>query len=190
MSASSYNSKYNFGVLKAAAGTGRAGAVISVSAADWGQAWLKDHVPSKTQTLDVIIAAKPKAGGAPFFQHVMIPVVLPRLAMLCGRKERAFKANQNIACNVQFHNPLPYDITNAVMSFSISGQSPQAQQQQSLSIPFSAQNWQDTASVEVDQHSRSTFKANFKLNGATGKQIIIAKLSSKELDGVSGIMEN
>jgi hypothetical protein len=188
MAASSYNSKYQFGTLKTATGSGAAGAIISITEADWAQDWLKKYVPTLTNTLDVIIVARPKTGGAAYMKHVMIPVIAPRLAMLCGRKERAFKKDQTIACNVQFYNPLPYKLNDVVMSFSISGQ-PTQQAQQKQSLAPSAVNWQDTESVEVDSTSRSTFQARFHLKGATGKQVIIAKLSSRELDGVAGIME-
>jgi len=193
-----------------------------VSAADWGAEWLKKHVPSKTLTFDVLLIAKPKStgmgashkAGAAFLKRVMIPVHLPRLAMLCGRKERAFKKDQTIACNVQLYNPLPYPITNAVMSFSISGQgsesmaqsvqttqkaigpSPQAQAQQSApaqqagsSAAVGAGNTLNTPIQEADPNSREIFKDRFHLNGAVGTQIIIAKLTSNELDGVSGVME-
>jgi len=161
--------------------------------ADWSADWLKKYVPSHTQTLDVIIVATPRVGVA-YIKHVMIPIIAPRLAMLCGRKERAFHKNQVIACNVQFYNPLPYSLTNAVMSFSISGQPTQTLQTQSkqeiapLALPAGVSDV-NTESVEVDSTSRSTFSAKFALNGATGTQVIIAKLSSNELDGVSGIME-
>ena len=83
------------------------------------------------------------------------------------------------------------------MSFAISGQSSANEQaltqslaQQKLSIPQTVQSTtQDTDATEVDPKSRSTFQARFPLNGAAGTQFIIAKLSSNELDGVSGVMD-
>jgi len=129
LSASSYNSKHEFGVLKKAEGTKFA--EIIVTGADWGAPWLKPYVPARTMTFDVLLVAKPKGGSskeAAFLKHIMIPVLPPRLGMLCGRKQRAFKKDQTIACNVQIWNPLPYPLPNAVMSFTISGQASQSEQ--------------------------------------------------------------
>jgi hypothetical protein len=188
MTAASYNDKHTFGVLKQTGGVN--GAEIAVTREDWGADWMKAHVPSKTLTIDVVMVATPKDGSASFLKRVMIPILPPRLAMLCGKKERAFRKDQTIACNVQFWNPLPYPLKKAVMSFSISGQASQGEktiEQQNLTIEPAPV--QETDAVDVDPTSRSTFKAKFKLNGATGSQLIVAKLSSDELDGVSGLMD-
>jgi len=197
LTAASYNSQHSFGTIKTAAGTtSTKGALIHITAADWGLAFIKDHIPSKTLTFDVLIVVKPKKGAA-FVKHLMIPVLTPRLAMLCGRKDRSYKKSGVIACNVVFQNPLPYALTKAVMSFSISGQGQvglvkeqvNAQTIQTHVGPeFTAEQF-DTDAIAVDPTSRSVFKAKFSLNGAVGKQIIIAKLTSEELDGVHGVME-
>jgi hypothetical protein len=186
MSAASYNSQWQFGVLKTESGT--KGAMIRVEAKHWGEDWLKTVIPAKTQTFDVLIVVKPAVGPA-FVKHIMIPVNLPRLAMLCGRKERAFHANQVIACNVQFRNPLPYSITGAVMTFSISGQSSKSEQiiKQIEAIEPSADAF-NTDPTNVDANSRTTFKARFQLNGAVGTQMIVAKFTSNQVDNVSGAM--
>jgi hypothetical protein len=166
--------------LKAIKGQGKE-LVLTVSEADWGHDWLKTYVPARTITFEILVSGEGTTTGI-FFKKTMVTASLPRLAMLCGAKER--KTGGKVACNVQFKNPLPYSLTNAVMSFSISGQS--SQQEQSTKT-FQDAN-QSTVPREVGNGSRSSFTGKFSLAGALGSQVIIAKLSTKELDGVSGAM--
>jgi len=191
LTAVSYNSEHQFGVIKSVHTVGSA-ATVTIEAADWGKDFLKSLVPLKTLTLDAVMVATPKT-GKPYLKRVMIPVHPPKLAMLCGSKKRVSR-NDKIACNVQFRNPLPYPITDAVMSFSMSGQknseqTVKAKGQIAIELNAASANAYDTVARNVGAHDHSSFGASFVLNGAIGKQIIIAKFSSKELDGVSGVME-
>jgi hypothetical protein len=196
LAAKSYNSKTSFGVLKTVKGGGPDGISLTISAADWGAPFFKSIIPSKTETFDLIFTATPKSGkkGESYFKRVMFSVKMPRLAIDCGDKARHYAPSQAVDCSVQFYNPLPYQLDDAVVHFTISGQwnaggSPTGQQRLTIQPSAKAQSMYDKDIEDVDPLETQVFHAHFQLNGAKGLQSVVAKLTSKELPGVAGVYQ-
>jgi hypothetical protein len=198
LSSTSYNSKHNFGVLQHLEVNDLKLAKMSFSHADWGTKLKAVGIPAKTHTLDLLVVVTPTDGQKSWFYRKMISIDFPRLGMGCGKQARNAQKDLTISCKVQFYNPLPYAVENAVMSFTISGQTSVVEQalekdnaSKKVAIAGAASQSVDTDSQTMSSANNgpSTFAATFTLKGALGSQIIIAKLTSSQISGVSGTSE-